>query len=382
MESLVVIGNGVAGLTAAESARAAGFEGQLTIVGDEAHPPYSRPALSKAALLDDDPAHLRLPESTHGATELLGVRAVALDVAACTVSLSDGRHIPFDGLVIATGARPRRLLPPDSPAATHELVLRNLDDMALLRSRLAGRPSIVVVGGGPLGMEAASGAVAAGCKVTLVSQGQPLRRHLGPYLADMVGDVATDKGLLVDETGCAAVSHDGSKVSVETGGGTRVDADCLITAVGDLPNLEWLEGTGLVSGGVLLVDSRGRVMQDGHPRSDIVAAGDVATFPTRSGARRVPLWTSAIDQAKVAGATLALGEDAPQLDFSPYFWTDQFGLNIRASGHLPPDGDPEVLQGDPAARSVLLGWTAPDGRKTAVAVNFRIPIPRLRKLAS
>ena len=159
-QRIVVLGHGIAALTAAESLRDNGFDGDLTIVGDEPHAPYSRPALSKAALLNDDLAALALPASTHGATELLGRRAVRVDLDNSSVRLDDGEELPWDGLVIATGSRARKLVPPGlaaGPEAPEELTLRGLDDVRLLRRGLEGCPSVVVVGGGPLGMEIASG---------------------------------------------------------------------------------------------------------------------------------------------------------------------------------------------------------------------------------
>ncbi|MER7035414.1 FAD-dependent oxidoreductase, partial [Streptomyces albidoflavus] len=149
---VVVVGNGIAGLTAADTLREAGFDGRLTVVGDEPHPAYSRPALSKALLLDGaDLSSHKLPAASHGADELLGVRAVGLDPDRRLVTLDEGTALPYDRLVLATGSRARRL-----SALPDELTLRGLDDALSLRSRLANRPSVVVVGGGPLGMEIAS----------------------------------------------------------------------------------------------------------------------------------------------------------------------------------------------------------------------------------
>ena len=390
MKRIVVLGNGIAALTAAEAVRDRGFDGELTIVGEERHAPYSRPALSKAALLDDDPAHLRLPESTHGATELLGTRAESLDLGRRTVRVETaegGRDdLPFDGLVIATGSRPRQILPA-SASGGPEVFLRNLDDMLALRARLSDRPSVVVVGGGPLGMEIASGARAAGCEVTLVARGAPMRRHLGAFISDIAVTAAREAGVTVLTDGCATVrcTPDGH-AEVVLHNGSTLTAEVLVSAVGDVPNLEWLTGSDLLTDGRLEVDSRGRVLVGGHPRPGIVAAGDVATFPTSAGMRRVPLWSSAIDQAKIAGPALLLGDEAPALELKPYFWTEQFSLNIRACGPEPSHDSPEVVDGDPtdlgANRSALLRWPDQHGHGgTSVAINYRIPIPRLRRLA-
>ncbi|MHD0278472.1 NAD(P)/FAD-dependent oxidoreductase [Rhodococcus aetherivorans] len=364
---IVVVGNGIAGQTACDSLRAAGFDGDLTIVGDEPRAAYSRPALSKALLVDGGSHELAPP--THEATEVLGVAAVGLDVESRRVSLADGSELSFDGLVIATGSRARRLGGPDSP----ELTLRTLDDALALRERLAARPSVVVVGAGPLGMEIASAALSAGCEVTLVADGRPMLPHLGPCLSEAFTAAAVAQGLkLVDGT---AAGIDGAR-AVVLSDGSRVEADLIVTAIGDIPNTEWLATSGLMVDGRLEADSRGRVAPG------IVAAGDVAAIPTRGGVRRIPLWSSAIEQAKVAAVALLAGDAAPELDLDPYFWTEQFGLNLKATGHLPAAGEPEFLVGDSPHGPSVMRWTHDDGRGVAVAVNHRIPIPKLRRMAS
>lgn len=203
LDRVVVVGNGIAGLTAADTLREAGFDGELTIVGDEPHPAYSRPALSKALLLDgDDMASYALAPTSHGATELLGVRATGLHLDRRLVTLDDGTALPYDRVVLATGSRARRL-----SGLPEELTLRGLDDALSLRSRLAGRPSVIVVGGGPLGMEIASGCLAAGSRVTLVSQGVPLIVQLGSYLAGVFVKAALERGLTIVETGSARLER-------------------------------------------------------------------------------------------------------------------------------------------------------------------------------
>ncbi|MET1043514.1 MAG: FAD-dependent oxidoreductase [Microbacteriaceae bacterium] len=158
--------------------------------------------------------------------------------------------------------------------------------------------------------------------------------------------------------------------------GTVIEAELVISAVGDAPNVEWLASSGLLTKGTLEVDSRGRV------RLDILAAANVARFPTRRGIRRIPLWTSAIEQSKVAAQALIRGDDAPELELQRYFWTEQFGLSLKASGFLPLTGEPEVIDGDAHGSPGLMRWSHDDGSATAVAVNYRIPIPKLRKVAA
>lgn len=377
LRRIVVVGNGISGVTAADTLRAAGFDGELTLVGDEIHPAYSRPALSKALLREeaDLTAHL-LPPPTHDATELLGRRATGLDVDARAVLIDDGTHLPYDGLVVATGCRARRLgtgqeHPPE------ELTLRTLDDALELRRRVAARPSVIVVGGGPLGMEIASSCLESGCEVTLVSQGPPLAQQLGDYLSGMFVSAALARGLRIVATEGARLVRAGDGTEVVLADGSSVRAELVVTAIGDEPNVEWLASSGLLRHGLLLVDELGRV------RPDIVAAGDVAAVPTPHGVRRVPLWSAAIEQSKIAARAL-LGQDTAALDHRPYFWTEQFGLSLKGVGHLPFAGAPTLLDGDHGEGRVLLRWEddGTSGSGAVAAVNYRIPIPRLRRLCN
>jgi 3-phenylpropionate/trans-cinnamate dioxygenase ferredoxin reductase component len=373
LRRVVVVGGGIAGLTAADSLRASGFDGELTIVGAERRAAYSRPALSKALLrAEADLTAHELPPHEHGAVELLGVAATGLDPATRMVSLDDGGALPYDGLVIASGSRARRL-----GAADGEHVLRTLDDAIALRARIADRPSVIVVGGGPLGMEVASGALDAGCAVTLVTAGAPMARHLGAHLAARLERTALARGLTILRTPAARILPGAGASAVALADGTLVEGDLLVSGVGDIPNTGWLAGSGLDAAmrpdGAIAVDARARV------RPEIVAAGDVAAVPTLGGHARSPIWHSAIDQARIAAVSLLRGDESPTLGGAPYFWTEQFGLTIRVVGRTPVDGEPELVDGDPEG-AALLRWPHADGTATAAAVDYRIPIPRLRRL--
>ncbi|MFF2029261.1 NAD(P)/FAD-dependent oxidoreductase [Arthrobacter sp. NPDC058192] len=399
MRRVVVVGNGIAGLTACDSLRSAGFDGELTVVGAERHHPYSRPALSKALLhnvestqgvdggrgADGLQAH-ELPAPTHEATELLGTSATGLDVEARLVRLTGGGELPYDGLVIASGSKAKHLARVQGTAGPHavgpqqndpsrELTLRTVEDALRLRERIASCPSVIVIGGGPLGMEVASACLEAGCEVTLVSDVKPLSRQLGDHLAGIFTLAAVRRGLRLVGGGKARLVNHGAGAKVVLADGTELAADLVVTAIGDEPNTGWLAVSGLLVDGQLRVDSRGRL------RPDIVAAGDVAFFPTRRGVERVPLWTSAIDQAKVAAVGLLKGDEAPEVDFQPYFWTEGFGLSLKAVGFTPVAGAPGYREPGGTADSMLLRWDNPDGSGTAAAINYRIPIPRLRRLA-
>ncbi len=383
MRRIVVVGNGIAGLTACDSLRSAGFDGELTVVGAERHHPYSRPALSKALLHGEDnlQAH-ELPQPTHEAAELLGVSATGVDADARLVRLDGGGELPYDGLVIASGSRARRLASPDGAVAPQqegalrELTLRTIEDAVLLKELVASRPSVIVIGGGPLGMEVASGCLHVGCEVTLVSDATPLSRQLGGHLAGIFTSAAVRRGLRVVGGGKARLVHHGGGARVALADGTELEADLVVTAIGDQPNTEWLAGSGLLADGSLRVDSRGRL------RPDVVAAGDVAFFPTSRGVQRIPLWTSAIDQAKAAAVGLLQGDAAPEFTFQPYFWTEGFGLSLKSVGFTPVAGTPDYCEPGDNTDSMLLRWDNQDGSGTAAAINYRIPVPKLRRLAN
>lgn len=372
LERIVIVGNGIAGVTAADTLRELGFVGDLTIVGDELHPAYSRPALSKALLRDEqgDDGHL-LPAPGHGATEIRGRRATGVDLFDRLVRLDDRTDLPFDGLVIATGCRPRRLA--WGPEAPDEVTLRTVEDARELRARLTACPTVIVIGGGPLGMEIASACRDAGCSVTVVTQGPPLAVQLGAHLSEILTQAALDLGVTVVSTELARPERAGTGTQVRLAEGPVLSADLVITAAGDIPNVEWLADSGLLRDGRLLTDASGVVAPG------IVAAGDVATQDTGHGLRRTPLWMSAIEQGRAAARAL-LGQMAANADPRPYFWTEQFGLSVKAVGHLPLKGAPVLVDGDPEQRRMLLHWPdAPDGG-AAVSVNYRIPVPRLRAL--
>ncbi len=369
---IVVVGNGIAGLTAADTLRESGFDGELIVIGDEPRDAYSRPALSKAALAEvgEMTAHL-LPPPDHGAEAFLGTRVTSVDANHNELTLSDGSHLAFDGLIIASGIRPRKL----RPDLDIEMTFRHLDDALALRDRLAAQPRVVVIGAGVLGMELASSCRAAGCEVTVVSRRKPLLAFFGEYLADLFVSAASNHGIIWESPEAVDVRGTRTRATVILADGRELDADLVITAIGDLPNTEWLADSGLLSDGELAVDSRGRV------RPHIVAAGDVAAIETPSGRKRVPLWTSAIEQAKVAARGLLFGNEADPLAFQPYFWTDQFGLSLKACGDLPVTGEPDFVDGVPGSEPSLLRWSNDNGTGTGVALNYRIPVPKLRALS-
>lgn len=369
MQNIVVVGNGVAGLTAGDTLRRLGFEGALTIVGQETHPTYSRPALSKTALdPNQELAVSYLPTATHEGVELLGRSAVSLDTGAQRVMLDDGSALQYDGLVIASGTSARRFT-----GSADEYTVRSVDDAAALRERLQRRPTVVVVGGGPLGMELASGAIAMGCDVTLVHQGTPMHHHVGPLLAGILTEAGVEQGLTLVDGHVLELEETTGGMTTRLASGRTLTSDIVVTAIGDVPNVQWLAASGLLYEGRLEVDQYCRV----NPA--IVAAGDVAFLRTSDGVQRSPIWTNAIEQAKTAAVSLITPEAMQPLDFPSYFWTDQWGMSLKISGTVPvTDEQPLVVKGELTERSAVLHWPE---YGAAAALNIRMPIPRLHRLA-
>ncbi|MFD5593966.1 NAD(P)/FAD-dependent oxidoreductase [Streptomyces griseorubiginosus] len=366
MKRIVVVGGSIAALTAAESLRTEGFDGQVTVLSEEPHQPYSRVPLSKGVLAGREPAESALlPPPGEDIEFRTGARAVQLDVRGRAVTLADGTRVPYDGLVVATGARARRLTGRD------DLVVRTLDDASALASRLAVARSAIVLGGGFLGMEIATTCRTLGLDVTVIDLVPPLLRLLGPWLADLAVAAARDHGIRV------RVAPDGVDVLGEHRvrcGDSVLEADVIVCAVGDVPNTDWLKDSGLPldAGGGLIADACCRVAPG------VVAAGDVVS---RQG-RRTPHWTNAVEQGRASVAGLLHGASNPPYRPDPYFWTEQCGLDIKISGELPLSGAPEVLAGSVNDRSALLRWRHDGGAATAVAVNHRLPVIKLKRLGA
>jgi NAD(P)H-nitrite reductase large subunit len=204
-----------------------------------------------------------------------------------------------------------------------------------------------------------------------------MRRHVGDFLAGLCGAAAHDHGVRLVDAAVTAVHRAcaGAGLEIELSTGASLTAEVVVSAIGDEPNDDWLAGSGLLTDGRLLIDDWGVVAPG------IVAAGDVAWRRSDVGIHRRALWTDAIEQAKVAAAALLHGRSAPPASYAPYFWTEQFGLNLRICGEVPAEATPVVVDGDLAEPRALLQWEDPRQGGAAASVNFRIPIPKLRRLA-
>ena len=369
---VVVVGGSIAALTAVQVLRMEEFDGRITVLSDEDVPPYTRVPLSKGVLAGtesiDDVVLAPLSEDVD---LRLRTPATALDTDTQTVHTPAG-PVHYDGLVIATGGRARRLGRPDQD----ERVLRTHGDCARLREDLAAASSVLVVGGGFLGMELASTARALGKEVTVVDRAPPLDRLLGTVVGGWVRSVAAQAGvrIVVTDGGVRLVGAP-TVTGVELVDGTRLDADLVVSAAGDLPNVDWLAGSGLRLHGGVVVDQHCRVAPN------VVAAGDVAVIAEGDGRlTRAPQWTNAVDQARAGVRTLLQGDRAAPYRPSQYCWTEQFGLDLKLVGDLGPQGDPAVLDGSLAAGRALLAWPDATAPRTVVAVDHPTPPAKLKRL--
>ena len=377
--TVAVVGASLAGLSAGRALRAQGFDGRVLLIGDEVHAPYDRPPLSKGFLdggsARDDLDLVREDDAALGFEWLLGQRAVALDPRGRSLRLADGREIRADGMVLATGARARRL-PGLARPGTGDLsgvhVLRTLDDAVGLRSDLQPGRRLVVIGAGFIGAEVASTARGLGLDVTVVEAlPVPLAGPLGPEMGRVCAALHADHGTrLLTGTGVAGLDGDGLDggghvTAVRLRDGRSLPADVVLVGIGAQPNVEWLAGSGLDLRGGIATDVRGAASIPG-----VVAAGDCAAPWSETAGRHVRFehWTCALEQPSAAVAAL-LGADSDASPRVPYFWSDQYGVRIQFAGTRGPDDKLRIVDGDVAARSFLAVYERDDVPVAILGVN-------------
>lgn len=399
LHHIVVVGASLAGLRACESLRAEGFTGDITLVGDETEMPYDRPPLSKAFLAgewDADRIRLRKPDAFESLQLQLrlGVRATGLRTDSRSVELADGTSVQYDGLVIATGATPRRL--PNQPDATGVLAMRTLADSIELRRLLTidrGRPTrLVVIGAGFIGLEVAATARSLGADVTVLEGADaPLIRGLGAEMGAAVSAMHASHGVEVRcSTQVSAIETDDALhptvTGVRLGDGTVLSADAVVVGVGVTPAVDWLADSGLVLRDGIVCDA---TLCAGAPL--VYAAGDVARWPnaTFSGhddeEMRVEHWTNASEQGAAAAANLlraASGEAPVPFTTVPFFWSDQYDQRIQFVGRAHGDDDVHVIAGTPGDGpfAALYGW---QGRlRGALGLSMPKLVMRFRTLVA
>lgn len=348
---VVIVGGGLAAVRTAEQLRKSGYAGPLTVVGDERHPPYDRPPLSKDVLQDPAKGLADVALKPHDfyadadVTLRLGVAARSLDTAARTVTLADGRVLGYDDLVIATGLVPKRI--PSFPDLAGIRVLRTLDDSLGLRERAASARRAVIVGAGFIGCEVAAGLRRLGVDVVLVEpQPAPLAGVLGERIGELVARLHRAEGVDVRTgVGVAEVAGtDGHVSAVTLTDGTVLDADLVVVGIGSRPATDWLDGSGIA------LDPKDRgVLCDGVGRASaphVWALGDVASWRDAAGHQgRVEHWSNVAEQARVLVPAM-LGRDVPTPVVVPYFWSDQYDVKIQCLGEPAADDVVHVAEDD------------------------------------
>ena len=364
--SVSIVGASLAGYWAAETLRRDGFEGRISLIGDEPHAPYDRPPLSKRFLagdLDDDRLSLTTAEKLAdlGLEMRLGCRATGLDVATRTLEV-DGVAEPYDGLLIATGARCRNLPGTAGLAGVH--TLRTRDDAEAIRDALAnGARRVVVVGAGFIGAEVASTAIGRGAEVTMVEALEaPFGRVLGVEMGAVMADVHRRHGVdLRTGVGVDEVLGDDRLAGVRLANGATLEADLLVVGIGVVPNTDWLEGSGLTLDDGVVCD------ETCLAAPDVAAAGDVARWanPRYGEVMRVEHWDNAVQQGvHAARRLLQSDEEATPYAPVPWFWTDQYDRKVQLAGRPHTDDEVRVVAGSTAEHR-FAAFYGRDGRFTA-----------------
>ena len=340
MHRIVVVGGSLAGVHAAEALRERGFDGELTLVSAEPGLPYDRPPLSKELLLDGmTPEQLLLRPApwyeVQGIELRLNTAARGIDADKGLLALTDGSHLPYDGMVIATGSAARRFPGDTTQARVH--VLRTLDDALELRPELIPGRHLVMIGGGFVGLEVAAVARGLGLDVTLIEgSSMPLARAFGTDIGTWYRELHEGNGVrLICGSSVQSLQDSPGGVTVTLSSGESLSADVVAAGIGATPAVEWLAGSAVeVANGVTCTPE----LLTSVP--NIVAAGDVAAWrnPVFDEDMRIEHWSNAVDQGRHAAATL-LGERDP-FGSVPYFWTDQHDKKMRFVGRA--DGATDI----------------------------------------
>jgi len=371
METIVIVGGSLAGLRGAEALRRLGFDGRLVLVGEEDHRPYDRPPLSKEVLRGErgeDEIALSKPERFDAlALDLvLGQKATSLDVAGNALALESGERLGFDGCLIATGARARRL--PGAPDLAGIHVLRSVEDCVAIRDALAASPRVVVIGAGFIGAEVASSCRKRGLEVTVLeAQALPMERALVPEIARCVAETHRDHGV---DLRCGVRIEEiqgGDRVEgVRLADGSVIPADLVVVGIGAAPNTEWLASSGLDLDDGVVCDASCAVAPN------IVAAGDVARWPSGrfGGSLRIEHWTNAVEQGEAAAERLLAGPaGAKPFDPVPFVWSDQHDLKIQIAGLPRGDDEMRVVDGSIAERRFVAIFRREDRLVGALGFN-------------
>lgn len=365
MKSVAVIGASLAGLSAARALRAQGFDGELTIVGDEVRRPYDRPPLSKeflAGVVGEDALALETDDEDLDIHWRLGVRATRLDAAARAVELDDGTTVYAGGIVVATGARARTWPGSGGLAGVH--VLRTVDDALALRDELRPGARLVVIGAGFIGGEVASTATKLGVDVTVVEAAlAPLAGPLGVQLGAAVAQLHAEHGTrLLCGAPVAGLTGTDRVTGVELADGRHLPADVVLVGIGAIPNTDWLRDSPLELVNGVVCDAGGATTIP-----NVVAVGDCAAWhePSVGWPHRVEHWTGALERPAIAVSTLLAGRHDGTPVKPPYFWSDQYDRRIQFAGIADP-GDEIAFEVGSVRDASFLAVYRREGQPVAV----------------
>lgn len=362
---MVIVGAGECGARAAFALREEGHAGPVTLIGAEPHLPYERPPLSKEGLAADRPGMAEIAAAHRydeaGIRLLRGVAAVSIDRAGRSIRLADGSTVPYDRLLLATGARPRRLPAAEGvPGCVH---LRTHDDAVAIAARLVPGARILIVGGGFIGLELAAACIARGSRVTMLEAApRLLARAVPAAIAAEVERLHRDRGADIRcGAALAALAQEGEGVRAVLADGTVLDADLAVIGIGAVPAVELAAEAGLAIDDGIRVDA---TLATSDP--SIFAAGDCCSFPLGlyDGRRvRLEAWRNAQEQGALAARNM-LGRGEPHVAV-PWFWSDQFDVTLQIAG-LCDEGAATVRR-DLGDGAFLLFHLAHDGRLVAAS---------------
>ena len=380
--TVVIVGAGLAGAKAAQALREEGFDGRVVLLGAERERPYERPPLSKEYLRGEVGRETLFVHDEHFSDEYaidlrLGETVLAIDSAGGAVALGAREHIGYDRLLLATGARPRRLT---LPGAELDGVcqLRTLADSDMLRERLHAAERVAVVGAGWIGCEVAAAARSMGLDVTMIDPLQlPLQRALGPQLGAFYRDLHAEHGvrMLLGEGVAAFEGKPGGAIhAVRTTGGARVPCDFAVVGIGVMARDEITERSSIDTADGILVDEYLE-----SSAANVFAAGDVARayHPLLERSLRVEHWANALHQGQTAARNMLGARVA--YDRLPYFYSDQYDVGMEYHGHGDA-GDDVVIRGELAGREFIAFWLSNDRVTAAMNVNVWDMAPDIQAL--
>ncbi|MES0146975.1 FAD-dependent oxidoreductase [Mesorhizobium sp. M0012] len=364
-KGMVIIGAGECGGRAALALRELGYDGPVTLVGDEPHLPYERPPLSKDAMVADAPLIKAIASEAvlaeRSIRHIHSVQAVAIVREAHVVRLSDGSALAYDKLLLATGSVPRKLPMPGLGGRC--VYLRTFNDALAIRAHLSAGNRIAIVGGGFIGLELAAAARRLGAAVTIIeAQPRILMRGVPAEIAEVIHQAHEAEGVkILCGEGIAAIADDGAEVRIALAGGHDIVADLAVIGIGAMPVTGLAAEAGLTVDNGIAVDAELRTSDP-----DVFAAGDCCSFPLAIyGGRRVRLeaWRNAQEQGALAARNmLGAGEAHAAV---PWFWSDQYGLTLQIAG-LSDEGR-SIVRRDLGDGAFILFHLAEDGRLVAAS---------------